>query len=133
METEAGTWKRKRSAEARFLKILGNGYVLEAFRKLPQGSDSDSSSEAGSGRPMKLPCNVGFFLVAFRVQEEIVVLIFEPNTYAHTSMAFIQGRYRSHQSDSSRIRTEENFHFFFNGSTKILDPPSFFSDSTPLA
>ncbi|CAG7873596.1 unnamed protein product [Brassica rapa] len=33
--------------------------VLEArFRKLPQGSDSDSGSEAGSGRPMKLPCNV---------------------------------------------------------------------------
>ncbi|KAF2534283.1 hypothetical protein F2Q70_00030196 [Brassica cretica] len=30
------------------------------FRKLPQGSDSDSDSdsEAGSGRPMKLPCNV---------------------------------------------------------------------------
>ncbi|KAG5404063.1 hypothetical protein IGI04_010182 [Brassica rapa subsp. trilocularis] len=46
----------------------GSGYVeaeanvLEArFRKLSQGSDSDSDSEAGSGRPMKLPCNVGFY------------------------------------------------------------------------
>ncbi|CAG7861827.1 unnamed protein product, partial [Brassica rapa] len=49
------------SAEARFFKILGSGYVnvLEArFRKLPQGSDYDSGSEAGSGPPMKLPCNV---------------------------------------------------------------------------
>ncbi|KAG5399826.1 hypothetical protein IGI04_014433 [Brassica rapa subsp. trilocularis] len=54
------------SAEARFFKKLGSGYVLETeyfksvlearFRKLPQGSDSDSGSEAGSGRPMKLPC-----------------------------------------------------------------------------
>ncbi|KAG5397321.1 hypothetical protein IGI04_019135 [Brassica rapa subsp. trilocularis] len=34
--------------------------VLEArFRKLPQGSYSDSGSEAGSERPMKLPCNIG--------------------------------------------------------------------------
>ncbi|KAG5394517.1 hypothetical protein IGI04_024480, partial [Brassica rapa subsp. trilocularis] len=53
------------SAEARFLKILGSGEyfrsVLEArFSKLPQGSDSDSGSEAGSGHPMKLPCNVAF-------------------------------------------------------------------------
>ncbi|CAG7877088.1 unnamed protein product [Brassica rapa] len=52
------------SAEARFFKKLGSGYVLETvlearFRKLPQGSDSDSDSEAGSVRPMKLPCNVG--------------------------------------------------------------------------
>ncbi|KAL0838105.1 hypothetical protein Bca101_089995 [Brassica carinata] len=51
------------SAEARFFEKLGSGYVLEAvlearFRKLPQGSDSDSGSEAGSGRPMKLQCNV---------------------------------------------------------------------------
>ncbi|KAL0689028.1 hypothetical protein Bca4012_088705 [Brassica carinata] len=48
------------SAETRFLKRLGSGnVVLEArFRKLPQGSDSDFGSEAGSGRPMKLPCNV---------------------------------------------------------------------------
>ncbi|KAG5413618.1 hypothetical protein IGI04_001185 [Brassica rapa subsp. trilocularis] len=60
-----------RSVEARFLKKLGSGYVLEAesfrsvlearFRKLPQGSDSDSGSEAGSERPMKLPCNVGCY------------------------------------------------------------------------
>ncbi|WZZ20477.1 hypothetical protein YC2023_121864 [Brassica napus] len=56
METEAGTWKRKRK-EAQKRDFLKN--VLEArFRKLPQGSDSDSGSEAGSGRPMKLPCNV---------------------------------------------------------------------------
>ncbi|KAL0666605.1 hypothetical protein Bca4012_029309 [Brassica carinata] len=51
------------SAEARFFEKLGSGYVLEAalearFRKLPQGSDSDSGSEAGSERPMKFPCNV---------------------------------------------------------------------------
>ncbi|KAG5414777.1 hypothetical protein IGI04_002344 [Brassica rapa subsp. trilocularis] len=56
------------NAEARSFKKLRNGYVMEAeyfrsvlearFRKLPQGSDSDSGSEAGSGRPMKLPCNV---------------------------------------------------------------------------
>ena len=38
--------------------ILEN--VLESrFRKLPQGSDSDSGSEAESGRPTKLPSNVG--------------------------------------------------------------------------
>ncbi|CAN6881349.1 unnamed protein product, partial [Brassica oleracea] len=43
------------SEETRFFEKLGSG-VLEA--KLPQGSDSDSGSEAGSGRPMKLPCNV---------------------------------------------------------------------------
>ncbi|CAF1928024.1 unnamed protein product [Brassica oleracea] len=61
METEAGTRKRKRtyvSAEARFFEKLGNGVLEARFRKLPQGSDSDSGSEAGSGRPMKLPCNV---------------------------------------------------------------------------
>ncbi|KAG5406002.1 hypothetical protein IGI04_012121 [Brassica rapa subsp. trilocularis] len=40
--------------------VEAEGNVLEArFRKLPQGSDSDSDSEAGNGRPMKLPCNVG--------------------------------------------------------------------------
>ncbi|WZZ82495.1 hypothetical protein YC2023_103067 [Brassica napus] len=52
------------SAEARFFEKLGSGYVLEAyihivlearFLKLPQGLDSNSGSEAGSGRPMKLP------------------------------------------------------------------------------
>ncbi|KAG5376220.1 hypothetical protein IGI04_040816, partial [Brassica rapa subsp. trilocularis] len=65
METGAGMWKRKRmEAQKRdFFKKLGSGEyfrsVLEArFRKLPQGSDSDSGSEAGSVRPMKLPCNV---------------------------------------------------------------------------
>ncbi|KAF3564825.1 hypothetical protein DY000_02011999 [Brassica cretica] len=46
METEAGAWKRK-----------------PRFRKLPKGSDFDSGSEAGSGRPMKLPCNVGHQLL----------------------------------------------------------------------
>ncbi|CAN6881453.1 unnamed protein product [Brassica oleracea] len=46
------------SAEARFFKKLGSGVLEARFRKLPQGSDSDSGSEAGSGRPMKLPCNV---------------------------------------------------------------------------
>ena len=30
------------------------------FRKLPQGSDSGFGSEAGSGHPIKLPCNVDF-------------------------------------------------------------------------
>uniref|UniRef100_A0A0D3D4S8 peptidylprolyl isomerase n=1 Tax=Brassica oleracea var. oleracea TaxID=109376 RepID=A0A0D3D4S8_BRAOL len=49
--------------------LHGNGSgVLEArFRKLPQGSESDSGSdsgsEAGSGRPTKLPCNVGIPLI----------------------------------------------------------------------
>ncbi|CAG7876539.1 unnamed protein product [Brassica rapa] len=47
-----------------FFKTEAN--VLEArFRKLPQGSDSDSGSEAGSGRPMKLPCNVGHNMSPF--------------------------------------------------------------------
>ncbi|WZZ46016.1 hypothetical protein YC2023_042275 [Brassica napus] len=54
------------SAEARFFEKLGSGYVLEAyihialearFRKLPQGSDSDSGSEAESEHPMKFPFN----------------------------------------------------------------------------
>ncbi|WZY88389.1 hypothetical protein YC2023_045124 [Brassica napus] len=54
VETEA-----YESAEASFLKKKKYfRSVLEArFRKLPQ--DSDSGSEAGSGRPLKLPCNVG--------------------------------------------------------------------------
>ncbi|KAG5384765.1 hypothetical protein IGI04_036235 [Brassica rapa subsp. trilocularis] len=57
------------NVEAIFFKKVGSGYVLEAsvlearFRKLPQGSDSDSDSEAGSGRPMKLPCNLGLTLL----------------------------------------------------------------------
>ncbi|KAG5385419.1 hypothetical protein IGI04_036889 [Brassica rapa subsp. trilocularis] len=65
VEKEAGTWNRKRiEAQKRdFLKNSEAEYfrsVLEArFHKLPQGSDSDSSSEARSGHPMKLPCNVG--------------------------------------------------------------------------
>ncbi|KAL0673792.1 hypothetical protein Bca4012_001773 [Brassica carinata] len=46
------------SAEAKFFEKLGSGVLEARFRKLPQGSDSDSGSEAGSGRPMKLPCNV---------------------------------------------------------------------------
>ncbi|KAG5383726.1 hypothetical protein IGI04_035196 [Brassica rapa subsp. trilocularis] len=63
----------QRNAKARFFKILGSGYVLEAnvlearFRKLPQGSDSDSDSEAGSGRPMKLPCNVANAKPKFKI------------------------------------------------------------------
>ncbi|KAL0698106.1 hypothetical protein Bca4012_054228 [Brassica carinata] len=49
------------SVEARFFKKLASGNVaLEArFRELPQASDSDSGSEAGSGRSTKLPCNRG--------------------------------------------------------------------------
>ncbi|WZZ26338.1 hypothetical protein YC2023_009739 [Brassica napus] len=47
------------SAETRFFEKLGSDVLEARFRKLPQGSDSNSGSEAGSGRPMKLPCNVG--------------------------------------------------------------------------
>ncbi|WZZ39404.1 hypothetical protein YC2023_035663 [Brassica napus] len=47
-ETEAGTWNMKRM----------EAHKRSRFRKLPQGSDSNSGSEAGSGRPMKLPYNL---------------------------------------------------------------------------
>ncbi|WZZ33703.1 hypothetical protein YC2023_017104 [Brassica napus] len=52
------------------------GSVVEArFRKLPQGSDSDSGSEAGSGHPMKLRCNVKPHLIASNKFEDGINII----------------------------------------------------------
>ncbi|KAL0689824.1 hypothetical protein Bca4012_089502 [Brassica carinata] len=47
------------SAETRFLKKIRKSVLEARFCKLPQDSDSDSGSEAESGHPMKLPCNIG--------------------------------------------------------------------------
>ncbi|KAL0720911.1 hypothetical protein Bca4012_035510 [Brassica carinata] len=46
------------SVEARFFKKLGSGALEARFRELPQASDSDSGSEAGSGHTTNLPCNL---------------------------------------------------------------------------
>ncbi|KAL0742460.1 hypothetical protein Bca4012_083973 [Brassica carinata] len=48
------------SVKARFLKKLGSSALEARFRELPQASDSDSGSEAGSGRMIKLPCNLAY-------------------------------------------------------------------------
>ncbi|WZY98149.1 hypothetical protein YC2023_070478 [Brassica napus] len=68
------------------LRGNGSGYVeaeanvLEArFRKLPRGSDSDSGSEAGSGRPMKLPCNVGFEKSLLSNKKSMESFVLSPN------------------------------------------------------
>ena len=52
--------KRNRKLPTCFLREYFRSVLEARFRKLPQGSDSDSGSEAGSVRPMKLPCNVGY-------------------------------------------------------------------------
>ncbi|WZZ17173.1 hypothetical protein YC2023_110262 [Brassica napus] len=59
------TWKRKRVRGSGSVWKRRSG-IFKKIRKrirvgsLPQDSDSDSGSEAGSGRPMKLPCNTDY-------------------------------------------------------------------------